>query len=104
MLRTRHRTRSLAGRIVTPLATMLVLGYFAFHAFNGQYGIRARIAFNAKETELATRLAALEAVRSRVEMRVRLLREGSIERDMVDERARHILNVVREDEIVLFTR
>ena len=104
MLRTRHHTRSLAGRMITPLATMLVLGYFAFHAFSGQYGIRARIAFDAKETELSTRLAALEAVRARVETRVQLLREGSIERDMLDERSRHALNLVRRDEIVLMLR
>ena len=104
MLRTRHHKRSLVGRVVTPLATMLVLGYFAFHAFSGQYGIRARIAFNAKETELATRHAALQAVRARIETRVRLLRDGTMERDMLDDRARHILNLVREDEIVLMVR
>ena len=104
MLRTRHHTRSLTSRVVTPIATMLVLGYFAFHAFNGQYGIRARLTFETKETELATRLAALEAVRARIETRVALLRDGAIERDMLDDRARHALNLVREDEIVLMRR
>ena len=101
MLRTRHHKRSFAGRVVTPAATILVLGYFAFHAFSGQYGIRARIAFKGKETELATRLAALEAVRARIETKVGLLREGSIERDMLDDRARHALNVARTDELVI---
>ena len=101
VLRTRYRTRSLAGRLVTPVATMLVLGYFAFHAFNGQYGVRARIAFETREIELETRLAALQAVSSRMRNRVALLKEGDVEYDMLDERARRLLNVVREDEIVL---
>ena len=101
LLRTRYRTRSLVGQFVTPVATMLVLGYFAFHAFNGQYGVRARLAFETREVELETKLAALQAISSRMANKVALLKEGRLEHDMLDERARRLLNVVRDDEIVL---
>ena len=89
------------ARCLTPLGTLLVLGYFGFHAFNGQYGIRAHLVFQAKEEALVNELTVLQERRERLEARVLLLRDGTMERDMVDERARRMLNMVRADEIVL---
>jgi cell division protein FtsB len=100
VLRTRKR-RSLA-RFIAPLATLVILGYFGFHAFNGQYGIRANLAMQQRKTDLDQQLAKLNQRRQIMESRVRLLREGSMEKDMVDQYVRAQLNMVREDEIVLF--
>ena len=86
---------------MTPLLTLLVLFYFGFHALSGQYGLRAHYAFAARETELAERMAQLSAVRAELEARVLLLRDGTIERDMLDERARRTLNLAHKDEIVI---
>ncbi len=98
---TRYRRRHSVFRFVTPLATLIMLGYFGFHAFNGQYGIRARIAIDAHIEELETRLAERTKVRERLENRVTLLREGTMEKDMVDQYVRGQLNMLRDDEIVL---
>ena len=93
--------RSGFARWFTPLGTLAVLGYFGFHAFSGQYGVRAHLAFAAKERQLVDELTVLQERRERLEARVLLLRDGSMEQDMVEERARRTLNLAREDEVLI---
>ncbi|MEP1208031.1 MAG: septum formation initiator family protein [Rhizobiaceae bacterium] len=97
--RSKQRRRA---RFIAPLATLVIVGYFGFHAFNGQYGIRANLAMQKRMVELKTELAELTEQRNTLEERVKLLRDGSMEKDMVDQYVRAQLNMVREDEIVLF--
>ena len=101
MIARSRRRRSLA-RFIAPLATLVILGYFGFHAFNGQYGIRANLVMQQRMQEMEAQLANLTVRRSVLEDRVALLREGSMEKDMVDQYARSQLNMLREDEVVLF--
>ncbi len=98
----RSRKRSSLSRFIAPVATLIILGYFGFHAFNGQYGIRANIAMQKRIDRLEQRLADRTAFRNKLESRVALLREGTLEKDMVDEHVRKQLNMMREDEVVLF--
>ncbi|MEE9374773.1 MAG: septum formation initiator family protein [Rhizobiaceae bacterium] len=100
----RSRRRRSLTRFIAPLASLMILGYFGFHALNGQYGIRAHLAIEAQTIKLEGRLAERTAVRQDLETRVALLREGSMEKDMVDEYVRAQLNMVRSDEIVLFNQ
>ena len=88
-------------RFVAPLATMLLLGYFGFHAFNGHYGVRAHLVMQSRIEMLESRLAERTKQRKLLESRVALLDEGSMERDTVDEHIRRQLNMARNDEIVL---
>ncbi len=100
----RSRRRLTLSRFIAPLATLLILGYFGFHSLNGQYGIRAHLAMQAKTVRLEAKLVERSNVRKKLESRVALLREGSMEKDMVDQYVRAQLNMVREDEIVLMMR
>ncbi|MEE9313351.1 MAG: septum formation initiator family protein [Rhizobiaceae bacterium] len=97
----RPRRRRSLSRFIAPLAALMILGYFGFHALNGQYGIRAHLAMEAQLVKLEQKLMERSAVRNKLEDRVALLREGSMEKDMVDQFVRGQLNMVREDEIVL---
>ncbi|NKB52431.1 MAG: septum formation initiator family protein [Rhizobiaceae bacterium] len=98
----RRRKRRTLARFIAPLATLVIVGYFGFHAFNGQYGIRANLAMQTRMAELKIELAELTRRRDKFEERVKLLRAGTLEKDMVDQHVRAQLNMVREDEIVLF--
>ena len=89
------------SRFVAPVATIMILGYFGFHAFDGQYGIRAHIVMKSKIDIQQVQLADLVKRRELLEHRVSLLQRGSMERDMIDEHVRRQLNMIREDEIVL---
>lgn len=96
-----RKKRSLT-RFIAPVATLVILGYFGFHAFNGQYGIRANLAMEQRKVALEEKLAGLSEKRAILEARVALLREGSMEKDMVDEYVRSQLNMVRDNEVVMF--
>lgn len=98
----RPRRRKPITRFIAPLATLMILGYFGYHAFNGHYGIRAHLALQKKLAKLEIELDERTQLRNRLEARVRLLRDGTMERDMVDEQVRRQLNMLREDEIALF--
>ena len=90
--------------MVTPFTAAALCAYFAFHAFNGQYGIRAHYVMQTKVPKLEEKLEALSAKREVLERRVAKLREGSIERDMLEERARKSLGMATPDEVVILFR
>ena len=78
-----------------------IMGYFAFHAFNGQYGTRAHLAMKVQIAELEAQYEKRKHVRDQLQERVNLLSQGSIERDMIDEQVRRQLNMARSDEVVI---
>ncbi len=84
-----------------PALAAAFLAYFGFHLVHGSYGLRAKTGFEAEKTRLEAILKEERARRESLERRIALLRDGSIERDMLDEQARRALNVVGPDEVVL---
>ena len=98
----RSRKRPSIARFIAPLTSFVILGYFGFHAFNGQYGIRANLVMQQRIGDLEAKLNQRTLAREKLEARVALLREGSMEKDMVDQYVRSQLNMARPDEIVLF--
>ncbi|MEZ5841938.1 MAG: septum formation initiator family protein [Hyphomicrobiales bacterium] len=98
---TRQKRRSALGKVIVPAVTIGCLGYFAYHAFHGEYGIFAR-------DELAVEIARVEAERDglvlrrkELENRVSLMKPTSLDPDMIDERARMSLNLAGPNEIVI---
>ena len=101
---TQPRRRLRLRRAIVPVVGLMVLGYFAYHVVQGDRGIRA---WNRLNQEIgaakAERNAALKKGRSWTR-RVSSLRRGTIDEDMLDERARVMLNYARKDEIVILYR
>ena len=82
----------------------LVLAYFSYHMIQGNHGVIALL-------ELRSKVAAAEAIRTetgaerqRLTQQVALLRPDNLDPDMLEERARVMLNYVHPDEIVIITR
>lgn len=98
---TRQHKKRRTGALIVPAITAVVLSYFSFHAFQGDYGIYSKYRLEARVSELESRLAIVQAERARLESRVQLLNDGSLERDMLDEHARHALNLALPDEVVI---
>ncbi len=99
---TRHHKKRKLGRLILPVITASFLGYFGYHSLHGDYGLRAMEDFKRQKVEREEKLATLKERRTQLENRVRLLSDGSLDRDMLDEKARFSLNVSRPDEIVIF--
>lgn len=95
-----HKSRN-TGPLIVPAITLAVIGYFAFHAYQGEYGIYSKYRYEARAADLHEKLAALTDTRRALEHRVQLLRDGTLEKDMLDEQARRQLNVSRPNEITV---
>ncbi len=98
---TRQYRPSKVRRLVLPTLTAMFLGYFAYHAFHGEYGIVGRQRLENQTVQLESELAHLKTKRQEVETRVSLLRPGSLDQDMVDERARETLSMVHPNDLVI---
>ncbi|HTO29920.1 MAG TPA: septum formation initiator family protein [Pararhizobium sp.] len=99
---TKHHKKRKLGRFVMPLISIAFLSYFGYHSIHGEYGLRATEKFDRQRIERQTRLDELTMQRQTLEKEVALLSDGSLERDMLDEKARFGLNMSRSDEIVIF--
>ena len=98
---TRQHRPSRLRRFVLPAVTAVFLGYFAYHAFHGEYGIVGRAHLESQTAQLTGELDRLKSTREELETRVRLLRPGSLDQDMVDEEARAQLSMVHPNEVVI---
>ncbi|BCP53449.1 hypothetical protein K32_20660 [Kaistia sp. 32K] len=98
---TRQRKHSKLRWFILPLGSLAVMGYFAYHSFNGDYGIWSRERMEREAVLLEKELAQLKAERLSLVARTQLLRPESLDPDMIDERARAKLNVAQSDELVI---
>ncbi|OLP60067.1 cell division protein [Xaviernesmea oryzae] len=99
---TKHHKKRYLGRLVMPAITAVFLTYFGYHSVHGEFGLKATERFDAQLIDRKARLATLVEKRAMIEKEVALLSDGSLERDMLDEKARFALNMSRPDEIVIF--
>lgn len=77
------------------------MGYAGYHFVEGERGIKAWWSVDQQIEEAERERDTVLAERERLEARVRLLREDSLNSDMLDERVRRILNYGREGELVI---
>ncbi len=93
--------RARARYVIGPVLGICAVGYFAFHVVHGDRGLIAW--WNVKQ-RVATAKQALvvsQAERQALENRVRLLEPGSLDPDMLEERARLMLNYGYADDIII---
>ena len=100
----RKRLRSVLTALGLYAVATAMIGYFWFHAYNGQRGLLAKHEIDQQLGELSAELERLKAEKGQWERKVALLRSGSIDPDMLDERARALLNVAHPNDIVMMLR
>ena len=94
-----HRPRA---RIALALiAGAAALGYFGYHAVNGQRGLIAWFQVGQRIEQLENRFVLNRARIESLELSVSLLRVESLDPDMLDERARHVLGLAHPEEIII---
>ncbi|MGP9789052.1 FtsB family cell division protein [Roseinatronobacter sp. NSM] len=75
--------------------------YFTFAAVQGAFGLFNRVQVEAEIAELRLRRDALAVELSELENRTHRLSDDFLDLDLLDERARDVLGLVRPDEIVI---
>jgi cell division protein FtsB len=98
---TRKRLRTVLNALALYTIAALVIGYFGVNAYSGNHGLRARQDLDQQIAQLSDELSSLKGERAIWERRVVLLRPESIDPDMLDERARVLLNYADPRELTL---
>lgn len=93
-----------ARHAVAPVLGIGIFGYFAFHAIEGDRGLFAYFRLKDQIVEAEQMQREVASIRAELEKRVSLLRPDHTDPDMLDERARQMLNLAQPDEIVIFTK
>ena len=93
------------AQIVLPVLGLGALAYLGYHLFEGDRGLKASWSVEQRLAKAEAERKALMRERLRLESRVALLREDTLDRDMLDERLRQMLNFVQpNDVIILFAK
>lgn len=101
---TRRRLRSFLTALGLYVGAALLIGYFGVNAYTGNHGLRAKQDLDQHFAELSEELARLKKERAEWQRKVALLKSESIDPDMLDERARAVLNYLEPREITLIVK
>lgn len=89
------------GATVFLVLTVLLSLYFAYAAVQGPSGILRRIQIESETQTLQQSRDTLRAEVTRMQNLTRRLSDDYLDLDLLDERAREVLGLLRSDEILL---
>jgi cell division protein FtsB len=93
----RRRAKVLVG----PLLGVALTGYFLYHVFEGERGLKAWVRLSQELHRAQGDLATVATERARLAHRVSQMQPDHIDPDLLDQQARKILDVAAPDEIVI---
>jgi len=100
MVRTTSLIQQLKRALFFSLCSV-VLMYLGYHAVIGDRGFLAWLRLQKEAEVLAAELDEVRAERARLQHRVALMRPESLDPDMLDKRARELLNLTHPNEITI---
>ena len=101
---TRPRLRSFFTALGLYVLAALLIGYFGVNAYTGDHGLRAREELDRQIADLTRQLDEATAERDMWERRVNLLKSERVDPDMLDERARALLDYVDPRDLILIQK
>jgi cell division protein FtsB len=87
-------------KTVFNVVILFMLLYFIFHSIYGSRGVIAYFKLQAELENAHSKLNSLRVERLEIENKAKLLRPESLDKDMLDEKARNVLGVVLPNEQV----
>ncbi len=98
---TRPRLRSFFTGLGLYLLAAALIGYFGANAYTGDHGLRAREQMDKQIATLSGELAQASAERDMLQRRIKLLKSDGVDPDMLDERARELLDYADPHDLIL---
>ncbi len=91
----------LAQRAAIPVATLILIGYFLFHAVAGNTGLLAWREYQVEHRQLEAQAREVAARREVLERHTKLLDPRRVNPDFADQLARENLGVLGPDEVII---
>ena len=101
---TRRRLRSILNALALYVIAALLIGYFAVNAYTGEHGLIAKQDLDQETRQLTAELDAAKTERAIWERRVALLKSNNLDPDLLDERARALLDFAAPQDLILMLR
>ena len=92
--------RARARYVIGPVLGMSAITYFGYHVLHGERGLLAWWQLRGRIVTARESISVIQTERMVLENRVRLLHPESLDPDMLEERARVMLNYGHADDIV----
>ena len=99
-----HEIRRHSLAAIVPVICFAAIGYFAYHAMEGEHGINAYTRLTLQIQETKAGLAEVTAERKTIERRVGLLRADQLDADMLDEQGKKVRGLFKPGEMVILGR
>ena len=96
-----YEIRRRARYAVVPLICTSVLGYFGYHAVQGDRGMSAWLGLGQQIKRVEAQISVNRSELRRMERRVALMRGNGLSRDMLDERSREVLGYAHPDDLII---
>lgn len=93
--------RSRFRQAIAPILGSILVVYFSYHMVQGDHGLIAYMSLQAKVAQAESRYAQVHAERADLERSVALMRPDNLDPDMLEERARTVLDFVHPDDVVI---
>ncbi len=101
---THTRLRAVLTALGLYTVAALVIGYFGLSAYTGARGLRAKQDLAQQQAGLMSDIERTRAERVALEHKVSLLRADNLDPDMLDERARAMLNYLNPRDLTLMLK
>jgi cell division protein FtsB len=95
------RMNGMIRQTLGPLIGIFVAGYFGYYTVNGERGLTALTHLQGEVQEAEQVLAQLRTEREAAERRTQLLKPDNLDPDMLEERARIVLNHAHPDDLIV---
>jgi cell division protein FtsB len=93
--------RTYARQVVGPTLAVSLFAYFAYHAIEGDRGLLAWMQLTQDVESTQSELDKMVHTREALDHQTNLLRSEALDPDMLDERARAVLGLVRKDDVII---
>jgi cell division protein FtsB len=98
---TRTRLRAILNALALYALAAVLIGYFGVNAYSGNRGLKAKEDIDRQISALSSELDRLQSEDIQWQRRIALLKSDDIDPDMLDERARALLDYADPNDLTL---
>jgi cell division protein FtsB len=98
---TRKRLRTVLSALGLYVLAALLIGYFGVNAYSGARGLKAKEDIDRQVSALTVDLDRLKLEHAQWQRRIALLKSDDLDPDMLDERARALLDYVDPKDLTM---